>query len=132
TLHLNLNIGYPGGIEEGMKYGQTLGTFDYYLIMDDDTIHDPHTLEGLVENIDKHGFGIMGLNGMNIKLGVKKALETNDKVTQCDYVLIDGALVTKEVVEKVGMPNEQLFLMAEDWEYCLRIRKHGFTVGSLN
>ena len=22
--------------------------------------------------------------------------------------------------------------MAEDWEYCLRIRKHGFKVGSLN
>ena len=132
TIHLEENIGYPGGIEQGMKYGQTLQDYDYYLIMDDDTIHDKNTLQGLVENIDAHGFGIMGLNGMNIRMGLKRALDSNEKVTQCDYVLIDGALVTAEVVKKVGTPNEQLFLMAEDWEYCLRIRKNGFTVGSLN
>ncbi len=131
-LHLTENIGYPGGIEQGMIYGRTLGDFDYYLIMDDDTLHDKETLGKLVTNIENSGFGIMGLNGMNIKGGLKRALVTSETVTQCDYVLIDGALVTKEVVEKVGRPNEKLFLMAEDWEYCLRIRKNGFKVGSLN
>lgn len=131
-MHLKENIGYPGGIEQGMIYGRTLGDFDYYLIMDDDTYHESDTLGKLVENLERSEFGIMGLNGMNIKLGTKRAIVSSDPVTECDYVLIDGALVTKEVVEKVGMPNEKLFLMAEDWEYCLRIRKHGFKVGSLN
>jgi rhamnopyranosyl-N-acetylglucosaminyl-diphospho-decaprenol beta-1,3/1,4-galactofuranosyltransferase len=132
VLHVNNNIGYPGGIELGMKYARKFGDFDYYLIMDDDTLHKNDTLEKLVTNIEDSGFGIMGLNGMNIKLGTKRALVTSEPVTECDYVLIDGALVTKEVVEAVGMPNEKLFLMAEDWEYCLRIRKHGYKVGSLN
>jgi GT2 family glycosyltransferase len=68
-MHLKENIGYPGGIEQGMKYGRTLGDFDYYLIMDDDTYHENDTLGKLVENLEKSDFGIMGLNGMNIKLG---------------------------------------------------------------
>lgn len=131
-LHIEENIGYPGGIEQGMKYGRTLGDFDYYLIMDDDTFHENDTLRKLVDKIEEHGFGIMGLNGMNIKLGTKRGIVSSEAVTECDYVLIDGALVTRDVVNKVGMPNEKLFLMAEDWEYCLRIRKNGFKVGSLN
>ena len=131
-LHLTENIGYAGGLERGMKYGKSIRDFDYFLMMDDDTFYENYTLEKLVDNIETGGFGILGLNGMNIRLGLKADLKSKDPVTKCDYVLVDGAIVKKEVVEKAGMPDEKFFMMAEDWEYCLRIRKNGFTVGSLN
>jgi rhamnopyranosyl-N-acetylglucosaminyl-diphospho-decaprenol beta-1,3/1,4-galactofuranosyltransferase len=130
-LYLDRNIGYAGGIDYGMRYAFSLKSHDYFWIMDDDTFHVNNTLEDLINSIGNSDYGIVGLNGMKIKRGVKKVVESNERLIEVDYVLIDGALISSEVVQKVGTPSEKFFMMCEDWEYCLRIRKHGFKVGTL-
>jgi GT2 family glycosyltransferase len=45
-----------------------------------------------------------------------------------DLVPFIGILVSKELVKKIGLPDEGLFLVADDIEYCLRARKSGAKV----
>lgn len=133
TVYTGANIGYAGGIAHGMARGLQLDEFDYFWIMDDDSLPQSNTLNDLVETIKTTSFDILGLEGSNYRYGVKQKIPfTAEKVQAVDFVLIDGALVTAAAVKKVGFPNEKFFMMCEDYEYCKRLSKNGFKVGLLN
>lgn len=38
-------------------------------------------------------------------------------------------LINKEVIQKVGLLDENIFMYGEDVEYCLRAKKNGFRIG---
>jgi len=38
-------------------------------------------------------------------------------------------LITKEVIDKIGMLDENIFMYGEDTEYCLRAKRSGFKIG---
>jgi GT2 family glycosyltransferase len=42
--------------------------------------------------------------------------------------LPNGALVSREVLARVGYPRSDYFMMFEEWEFCLRVRNAGFRV----
>lgn len=44
---------------------------------------------------------------------------------EVDVVTFAGALVSAGVIRTVGVPRSDYFLMWEDYEYCLRIRRSG-------
>ena len=131
-VYLQNNIGYAGGIAHGMRHGQTLRDFDFFWIMDDDSMPKPNALEELVKNIEASSFDILGLDGSNYKYGIKKKIARSSNLQEVDFVLVDGALVKADAVKKAGTPDERFFMMCEDYEYCKRLKKHGFKVGLLN
>jgi rhamnopyranosyl-N-acetylglucosaminyl-diphospho-decaprenol beta-1,3/1,4-galactofuranosyltransferase len=132
-VYLSNNIGYAGGIAHGMQKGLAIGNYDFFWIMDDDSLPKNTTLEDLIDTIASSPFDILGLEGSNYRYGVKKKIPlSSEKVQPVDFVLIDGALVKAEAVKKIGFPDEKFFMMCEDYEYCKRLRKHGFKVGLLN
>jgi rhamnopyranosyl-N-acetylglucosaminyl-diphospho-decaprenol beta-1,3/1,4-galactofuranosyltransferase len=45
-----------------------------------------------------------------------------------DFVLLDGSLVSRRVVDAIGTPPIDYFSMMEDVEYPLRARRAGFDV----
>lgn len=131
ALYLDINIGYAGGIAHGMIYGMSLGDFDYFWIMDDDSYHKPDTLEQLVMYMEQSPYGILGLNGSIIRFGTKRPAPAA-KLQEVDYVLIDGALIRTAVIKRIGVPDEMFFMMCEDHEYCKRMKKFGYKIGLLN
>jgi rhamnosyltransferase len=49
-----------------------------------------------------------------------------------DVAVASGCLVRRDVVEAVGLPREDFFMDYFDFEYCLRIRKHGYRIAVVN
>jgi rhamnopyranosyl-N-acetylglucosaminyl-diphospho-decaprenol beta-1,3/1,4-galactofuranosyltransferase len=131
-IYLPSNIGYAGGIAQGMSYALSTDDYDYFWIMDDDTYYEKNALEELLLHMEGSPYDILGLNGSVIRWGIKRPPASADKLQEVDYVLIDGALLKATVVRKIGVPNEKFFMMCEDHEYCKRIKKYGYKVGLLN
>lgn len=125
----NDNGGYAAGLETGILWGLKDFDTDYFWMMDDDSYPVPDALELLIKGITSYQYDLLGLTGFKITLTTKKTIEPIDDVQTVDYILVDNALLKKEVAEKIGAPNPDFFMMCEDYEYCLRIKKAGFKIG---
>jgi rhamnopyranosyl-N-acetylglucosaminyl-diphospho-decaprenol beta-1,3/1,4-galactofuranosyltransferase len=130
-IFMESNTGSAGAIARGMTYGLSQNTLDYFWILDDDTFYAPNALKDLIENIEQTQFVMLGLHGANFKMGTKVHADPNVKLQEVDYTMIDGAIIKAEVVKKVGPLCEEFFMMCDDHEYSIRIRKNGFRIGVL-
>src|SRR5678815_933973 len=50
-LFLESNIGYAGGIAEGIRYAKGIDSYEYFWIMDDDSFYKENTLADLLMSI---------------------------------------------------------------------------------
>lgn len=46
-------------------------------------------------------------------------------IVGCDF---EGPFIRREVVEKIGLPNKDLFIFCDDTDYCLRAHLAGFQI----
>lgn len=131
------NIGGAGGFHFGIKKAYELG-YDYFWLMDDDTIVQPDTLCKLLEADakleGKYGFlsslalwkdgtdCLMNYHtiAMDWNLEKRKILDGIVKVETATFV---SFLVKREVVENVGLPIKEYFIWGDDTEYSGRISK---------
>ena len=44
-------------------------------------------------------------------------------ISGCDF---EGPFIAREIVEKIGLPNKELFIFCDDTDYCLRAAAAGF------
>jgi rhamnopyranosyl-N-acetylglucosaminyl-diphospho-decaprenol beta-1,3/1,4-galactofuranosyltransferase len=130
-IFMESNTGSAGAIAKAMTYGLTKNAFDYFWIIDDDTFYAPNALKDLVENIEQTQFAMLGLQGANFKFGAKVYADPNIRLQEIDYAMIDGAIVKTDVVRKLGPLCEEFFMMCDDHEYSIRIRRHGYKIGVL-
>lgn len=130
-LYLPSNSGSAGAIADAMRYGMENGQYDYFWILDDDTFYEPKALEDLLQHSQAGGFDLLGLHGALIRFGKKKPLLPDRQLQPADYALIDGALIRTEAIRKAGVVDAIFFMMCDDHEYCMRLRKHGCTIGVL-
>ena len=124
------NIGYGAGLALGMNW--TIDNnleVDYFWLMDDDITNIPETLDYLIYNIKKYNFDALGLMGYKLGLGTKKYINPIEYTENIDFMPIDHALFRIDTVKKIGFPSKDYFMMCEDYEYCLRIKKAGLKIG---
>ncbi|AXY75551.1 glycosyltransferase [Paraflavitalea soli] len=130
-LYLDTNVGSAGAIASAMKLGLGLADYDYFWILDDDTFYDKNALRELIDNIRNSPFDLLGLHGALIRFGKKRPLDPASKLQAADYALIDGALIKTAAIRQAGVVDEKFFMMCDDHEYCMRLKKHGFRIGVL-
>jgi rhamnopyranosyl-N-acetylglucosaminyl-diphospho-decaprenol beta-1,3/1,4-galactofuranosyltransferase len=130
-IFMESNTGSAGAIAKAMTYGLAKDAFDYFWILDDDTFYAPNALKDLIENIEQTQFVMLGLHGANFKFGAKVHADPNIRLQEIDYAMIDGAIIKAEVVKKLGPLCEEFFMMCDDQEYSIRIRRHGYKIGVL-
>ena len=130
-IYMESNTGSAGAIAKGMTYGLEKSAYDYFWILDDDTFYAPNALKDLVENIQETPFVMLGLHGANFKMGTKVHVDPNIKLQEVDYAMIDGALIKAEVVRKLGPLCAEFFMMCDDHEYSIRLRRNGYRIGVL-
>ena len=123
------NIGYGAGLALGMNWGLENTAVDYMWLMDDDVSNIPETLGYLVENSKKYHYDALGLMGYKLGLGTKTKVNPIDHSADVDFMPVDHALFSVETIKKVGVPSNDFFMMCEDYEYCLRIKKAGLKLG---
>ena len=136
----NLGLGKAQNI--GLKKGFELGG-EYFLFLDDDSVLKKGSVKILKEELFKNPkLGIAACHVLHE--GSKKEqkywiesgffykrvrfTESSHKLEKVNTVISSGSLIPKSVIEKCGFMEEDYFIDYIDIEYCLRVRKNGYTI----
>lgn len=138
------NVGGSGGFYTGIDYAYKAGA-DWIWCMDDDVFPRADCLEKLLEEAtDKH-IGILAprrlmegkifchdfqaynlSNPFSSMYKQKLSKQEVNKPTEIQGTAFEGPFIRREVVEKIGLPNKDLFIFCDDTDYCLRTVLAGF------
>jgi rhamnopyranosyl-N-acetylglucosaminyl-diphospho-decaprenol beta-1,3/1,4-galactofuranosyltransferase len=139
VTHVRLaeNLGPAGGLARGMEAARESG-YDAFWLMDDDSAPQSDALETLITAAGRASprAGIIGYRGGVIRFGLVRHIEprdlshrrVDDELFAVDFVLLDGSLVFRRVVDVVGVPPVDYFTMMQDVVYPLRAKRAGFDV----
>lgn len=141
------NVGGSGGFYRGIEHAYKSG-YDWIWCMDDDVYPEPDCLEKLLKQ-DSENVGILcplrKQEGKAFVTEIRKFNLTNpfkplyadalypEDVKDKDAINIEGMsfegpLIKREVVEKIGLPNKDLFLLYDDSDYSYRTVLAGYQV----
>lgn len=137
VLRLPENQGGAGGFHEGMKRAYEAG-FEWLWVMDDDAIPRKTCLEKLLISAKESKFKVIGPLVVDVKnpadlafplmVGRRMLLKVSEVQPSCinGYInLWNGAVLHKSVIDKVGLPNKELFVRGEEVDYHFRLKRSG-------
>jgi len=149
------NLGFPKGMNLGIKYAKEKYDSDYYLFLNNDIIfYQKNWLKDLIDSFKNKKVGIANpvLRFPNKKIqrvgskinGAKNLIITSvtsipedisekeleqEKFREVDMFLGACFLVKKEVIEKIGLLDERYSpYLIEDLEYSFRAKKEGYKI----
>jgi len=143
------NLGFAGGNNVGIKYAID-NDVDYVLLINNDTTVEENFLTELVlvgETDEKKGLlgskiyfhseknriwsaggKVNWLKNKGTHIGLDEVDEGQyDKIKEVDYLTGCCLLIKKEVIEKIGVLEEDYFLYYEDTDFSLRAKNSGYT-----
>ncbi|MFC4784154.1 glycosyltransferase family 2 protein [Nocardioides sp. MAHUQ-72] len=141
------NRGGAGGFHDGLAWAMERGA-DLAWLMDDDGLPDPDCLTTLLtrrEELDFWGpvvvdeadpdrlvFPIRLPGGTRVvhRMADVTAAAT-DGVIRDVVIPFNGVLVTRELVERIGLPRAEFFIWGDDHEYRLRAERAGGRVATV-
>jgi GT2 family glycosyltransferase len=147
------NLGYAGGNNKGIIYGLKR-PFEYFFILNNDTIVDPEIIEAFLEGFKQYpGVGILGgkiylmseperfdhfggiwnRRRLDFDYIGYRELDDNENWEEpqdLDYVCGAGLMVHRSVFEEVGLFDPRFFLFWEETDFCFRAKRAGFEVMS--
>lgn len=139
ATHIRLaeNLGSAGGLAQGMAAARDDG-FDAYWLFDDDSVPDADALDVLLAaHHDGAPCGIVGSRGGFIRHGLIRHVHDprtrlDERIASrpfpVDFAEFDGSVVLREVVDTIGLPRVEYFMMLESVEFSLRARRAGFGI----
>jgi GT2 family glycosyltransferase len=145
------NLGFAGGCNFGMRYALEKGA-DAICLLNNDAVVDPLILSSFVERVQKDPtIGILGAQILMYSdrerldhlggrwnpsmarfdlVGCRKRINEFfwNEEDEIDYVCGAALFVKKEVIEKIGLLEEEFFLIWEEADFCFRAKRAGFKV----
>lgn len=140
VLALDENLGGAGGFHRGLAEGHARG-FDWIWLMDDDTIPTPTALSALLDGVDRAPAGKPPLLMSGTVLWTDDTHHKMNRVHplwQRPVELVLGAaqglmlfrtatfvslLVSREAVDRYGLPYAHYFIWSDDVEYTARVSR---------
>lgn len=140
------NVGGSGGFYTGIEQAYQAGA-DWIWCMDDDVFPRTNCLEELLKEAKENTIGILAprrlmegeifchdfqqYNLTNPFASMYAQRLDNPKVNapiEIKGTAFEGPLIRREVVEKIGLPNKDLFIFCDDTDYCIRAVQAGFRI----
>jgi GT2 family glycosyltransferase len=145
----DFNGGFAAGVNIGLKFALSDKLMNYVWVLNNDTVlykkdtlkslltcferkkreikigmigniqyfyHDPNTIQAVGGGFDKLRGSFWNITDRNI---------ANDHIS---YVYGASMLFSREVLENVGLLNEEYFLYYEEIDYALRLKKRGYAL----
>ena len=140
------NVGGSGGFYTGLKHAYESGS-DKIWCMDDDVYPQPQCLERLLACDDEHT-GILcpvrwqddhymlelarfNLTSIFRRLHYRDVVTADIQSREFNYIegmSFEGPLIDRKVVDRIGLPNKELFILFDDSDYSYRAVLAGFKV----
>lgn len=146
TVVHQANVGGSGGFYTGIDYAYKGGA-DWIWCMDDDVFPRADCLEHLLKEANGKDVGILAprrlMEGKIFCHDFRAYNLTNpfasmyarrlnnaevNRPTDIRGTAFEGPFIRREVVEKIGLPNKDLFIFCDDTDYCLRAVLAGFRI----
>lgn len=148
------NLGFPEGNNVGIRKAINKGT-DYVLLLNNDTTVDKNFLTELVNVAESaEEIGVVGpkiyyyrepqiiqTTGVSIDYYTGRTIQINNlkrdeeidifndnSLLDVDYVYGACFLIKRKVIEEVGLLDPIYFLYGEETDWCIRIRKSGYSI----
>lgn len=149
VIQTGANLGYAGGNNIGIRHALERGA-DYIWLLNNDTIVDSRCLKYMVcaaeagDRVGMVGSKIyyldspetiwfaggkvdLGRGGLTSHIGMGLKDEgLYDEPAETDYITGCSILARREMIDDVGLLDENYFLYFEDSDWCLRARKNGW------
>jgi len=113
-IRMKENEGGSGGFYEGISVAYKQG-YEWIWVMDDDVFPQKDSLEQMINFIQRNNQKCVGCIRPNNTLGYPTPL-------------FAGGLISKNVIEYVGLPRRDFFIYWDDIEYLWRIQRSGCRV----
>ena len=144
------------GVARGRNLGLRAAKGDVLMLLDNDTVADPATFEGLRDHVLANpdcGIAAPALYapdgelqasakpypGLWLKLrhvlcpGKELERERRELEKRHPYYVIGACQVfRRDIPERVGLLDEKIFYGPEDCDFCIRVRKAGYTIDYLS
>ncbi|MDY6549683.1 glycosyltransferase [Acinetobacter faecalis] len=134
-IKLKENTGGAGGFYAGLDFiKQKHPEIDWVWLMDDDALPAYNALEALLDGTLNMEFIYGSLPNMNekcswpnINLNKKKLNNINDfeGLEEVNWIPFLGFFISMNLVNKIGLPEKDFFLAADDVEYSFRAKQYG-------
>jgi len=120
-IFLKQNVGISGW-NEAFK----VASGDYFLVLDDDSYPDKYAIEKAVKIFsDSSNLGIIAAKVKNMRTG---EIETFSFNKSPDFFVGCGAFISKEVYDKIGGFNGNIFIYLHELDYSARTYAAGFNI----
>ncbi|MFL5339832.1 MAG: glycosyltransferase family 2 protein [Gemmataceae bacterium] len=154
VLRQPVNAGWAGGNNAGIRFSLNHGA-DYVVLLNNDTVLAPELLGRLVSAAEAHrGYGVLGpvirqfdpphdvqTDGCVFNAPgrpeffqrLEVPLAASDPPTVTDVDIVNGCclMAPGAVFRRVGLIDERFFLIHEESDFCLRVRRAGLRCGVL-
>jgi GT2 family glycosyltransferase len=131
-LFLPSNVGVGAGISDAMAYAFKHLNPHYFWILEDDTYYKKDALAELIHYMESSSYDMIALKGFIYGFGSIVNVPGNSQLQPIPSALLDGSLIKAEIIKKIGAPKEHYFMMCADYEFSLRMQKHGYKIGLIN
>lgn len=142
------NLFWAGGMRKAWRAALKFGEFDFFWLVNDDTVMYPYTLENLLKADDyaRDLFGKSGIySGSTLDPKTKlhsyggERLKSKDyyatdsvvpdgRYQSCEFVNANILLVPNEVVTTIGIFSEKYIQSIADYDYSMRVVRAGLPV----
>ncbi len=140
----NMNVGYAGGNNVGIKYALKENKYGHIWILNNDTVVDSMSLNNIIMMVDQDNqIGICGSkilyydkrdiiqsigSKVNYTFGYVSNITDQTKIETIDSVMGASFFITNKCISTVGMLPEEYFLFLEESDYCIKAIKYGFKI----
>lgn len=120
------NRGVGEGFNQGIRWGLEKA-YEYFLLMDQDSCPESNMVENLLEVTASYAkTKIPVLVGPHHEDFARKIPTTSAELVESVPLLISsGSLLSRALIDQVGLYDERLFIDHVDHDYCLRVLKNG-------
>ena len=129
VIYNTVNTGVAHALNQGVFYASN-HHYDWVLTMDQDSIAAPGMVKKLLDcascfddQFNAVSFSPVIVCGRNIP-----KVNYNVNFVERYTVITSGNLLKTNIFKHIGLFEEKLFVDSVDFEYCLRIKKHGYRI----
>ena len=142
------NIGFAKACNLGIIKSKQDG-FNYSMLLNSDTVLIDDSPINAINYFQKsQDIGVLGIinyyydypnkiwqSGKNLRksmLGFKNVKPSKGELTYCDYVPGSSLIINLDIIEKVGLLDENYFAYYEEIDFCFKLKKEGFKIAYIN